>query len=136
MGFSEQQQISHFLSKEDKGKHFPLTLWFDSAKEGKDFADLLQINRENFKSLGVDIETIFQYSAKYVKHKSDYRKGIYWTLVDIQKMITTENKVKAPDSITRLSQWQHHDFIIAKARACAQYNHFSIITLTQLSLRF
>lgn len=114
MDLSEQRSLARFFATKDRNKQFPLTLWFDSAKEGKDFANLLEINGAHFNSLGVDIGTILQSSAKYVKHKSDYRKGIYWPLVDIQRMITTEDKVKAPDSITRLSQWQHHDFIVAR----------------------
>jgi hypothetical protein len=128
---SEQQQIAHFLSGEDKGKKYPLTLWFDSAKEGKDFADLLGMNRDYFKSLSVEVQTILQSSAKYVKHKTGYRKGLYWPLVDIQKMITIENKVKAPDSITRMSQWQHHDFIIAK-----EYSPMLAVEVTEHALTY
>jgi hypothetical protein len=114
MGLSAQHSLARYFDMEERNKQLPLTLWFDSAKEGKDFASLLEINRKHFDSRGVDLGAILRSSAKYVKHKSDYRKGIYWPLVDIQRMITTEDKVKAPNSITKLSQWQHHDFIIAK----------------------
>jgi len=108
-----QHKLSHFFGEDDKTT-FPLTLWFDSAKEGKDFANLLMRNRDHFTCAGANLGNILDSSLKYVKHKTDYRKGVYWPLVDIHKMRVLDSKIIAPHSITELSQWQHHDFVIAK----------------------
>jgi hypothetical protein len=112
MHLPEQRRLGDFSAQKPTST-YPLTLWFDSSKEAKDFADLLEMNKDYFKQYDAEIQGILDNSMKYVKHKSYYRKGVYWPLIDIQKMKTTANKARAPESITRLSQWQHHDFVIA-----------------------
>ena len=131
MTLPEQRQLNSFLPGEKDNIRYPLTLWFDSAKEGKDFGRLLELKNNFFQSRNLDVRTILDKSLKHVKHKTRYREGIYWPLVDIEKMLTLRKKVKAPFSITKMSAWQHQDFTIAD-----RYDPMFTVEVTEHALTY
>lgn len=131
MALIQQRELTSFLPGKKDNKRYPLTLWFDSAKEGQNFARLLELNDEFFQSKNINVRTILQRSLKYVKHKTLYREGIYWPLADIEKMLTLNKKVRVPFSITKMSKWQHQDFIIAN-----NYDPMFVVEVTEHALTY
>jgi hypothetical protein len=122
----EQLKIDSLVSKEERTPLYPLTLWFDSAKEGQDFGRLLELHEEIFRRKRATAQEILERCSKFVKHKTDYRKGVYWPLADIERMETLNVKVNAPSSIVRMSEWQHQDFIIAN-----RHNPLLVVEVTE-----
>jgi hypothetical protein len=59
------------------------------------------------------------------------RKGIYWPLMDIERMIVLNQKFLAPSSIAKMSEWQHQDFIIAN-----RYDPMFVVEVTEHTLTY
>jgi len=126
-----QQQLNEFSAEGKPNPKYPLTLWFDSAKEAQEFSRVLMLNDEYFRSRGVNSETILDRTQKYVKHKTKYREGLYWPLMDIESMATLNRTVKAPAHITKMSEWQHQDHILAN-----QHKTLLVIETTEHALTY
>ena len=89
-----------------------LEFWFDSTKEAQDFKSQLTSSQYNHDVASNIIKSIIDTSPKFVKHKTRYRKGVYWPLEDIDQMLTTDQRTLSSKSLTDLISWQHHDYII------------------------